>query len=333
VFELMKTVVYTCPYVPAEWIAAHGVRPSRVMPDSVGSVFSLAGREGVCPYVRGFIAEATENEQADAIVVTTVCDQMRRAFDIVTRKCDVPSFLMNVPNTWQTAAAQELYTDELRRPGGFLIRQGGQPLSNDSLAAIMLEYDIARKSILAERESLCARKYAEKIAEFGRDGPGAVTTGGGNSVQPVSGVPLAIVGGPLMKQEFRIFDIVGESGGRIVLDATETGERGMCAPLDAEGLRDDPLKKLAEAYFGGIQDASRRPDSELYDWFERKLTERAVQGVIFHRHMWCDMWHAQLRRLKDLIDLPVLDIDTAGDFGSEESRSGGRIRAFLEMLQ
>ncbi len=329
----MKRIVYTCPYVPAEWIAAHGMRPSRVMPHSVGSVLSIAGREGVCPYVRGFIAEVMENEQVDAIVVTTVCDQMRRAFDMVTSKCEVPSFLMNVPNTWQSAVAQELYADELRRLGRFLIRQGGESPSSGSLAAIMLKYDIARKSILAERECVCAREYSEKIAAFGRDGPDAVTSGGRSPVQSVSGVPLAIIGGPLMKQEFRIFDIVEESGGRIVLDATETGERGMCSPLDAEGPGDDPLGRLAEAYFGGIQDASRRPDRELYDWFEQKLTERAVQGVIFRRYVWCDMWHAQLRRLKDLIDLPVLDIDTAGDFESEENRTAGRIRAFLEMLQ
>lgn len=121
----MKTIIYTCPYVPAEWIAAHGLRPSRVIPGSVDSVFFLAGREGVCPYVRGFIAEVTKNAQAGAVVVTTVCDQMRRAFDIVTRKCELPAFLMNVPNTWQSPAAQELYTAELKRLGRFLIRQGG----------------------------------------------------------------------------------------------------------------------------------------------------------------------------------------------------------------
>ena len=329
----MKTIIYTCPYVPAEWIAAHGLRPSRVIPDSVGSVFSLAGREGVCPYVRGFIAEVTKSDREDAVVMTTVCDQMRRAFDIVTRKCELPAFLMNVPNTWQSPAAKELYTDELRRLGRFLVRHGGKSPSNDALAAIMLEYDIARKSVLAERENLSARKYAERIAAFGRGGPDAVISGDKESLEPVAGVPLAIIGGPLMKQEFRIFDIVAESGGRIVLDASETGERGMCAPLDAEGLREDPLSELARSYFGGIADASRRPDSELYDWFERELLARDVRGIIFRRYVWCDMWHAQLGRLKDVIDLPVLDIDTAGDFEGEENRTAGRIDAFLEMLQ
>jgi len=136
-----------------------------------------------------------------------------------------------------------------------------------------------------------------------------------------------------MKQEFGIFDIIEQAGGRVVLDATETGERGMCAPLDVDGLRQDPLRKLSKAYFCGIVDASRRPDSQLYDWLERRLTERDVQGVIFRRYVWCDMWHAQLNRLKELIELPVLDIDTTGDLESEESRITGRIRAFLEMLQ
>jgi benzoyl-CoA reductase/2-hydroxyglutaryl-CoA dehydratase subunit BcrC/BadD/HgdB len=136
-----------------------------------------------------------------------------------------------------------------------------------------------------------------------------------------------------MKKEFRILDIVAECGGRIVLDATETGERGMCAPLHTEALRRDPLSELARAYFAGIVDASRRPDSQLYEWFEERLAERAVQGIIFHRHVWCDLWHVELGRLKDLIDLPVLDIDTAGDFEGEENRTAGRIGAFLEMLQ
>jgi len=330
---LTKRIIYTCPYVPAEWIVAHGLCPSRVIPDSVFTAFSLAGREGVCPYVRGFIAEVTKNEQAAGVVVTTTCDQMRRAFDIISRKCELPTFLMNVPNTWQSAAAQELYSEELLRLGRFLIRQGGETPSDDALAATMLEYDIARKSILAEREHLSARQHAERIAAFGREGPDIAPGSGRGPVQPVSGVPLAIIGGPLMKQEFRIFEIAEESGGRIVLDATETGERGLCTPPDARRVHEDPLRELAKAYFGGIADASRRPDSELYDWLERKLAERAVQGVIFRRYVWCDMWHAQLRRLKDLIDLPVLDIDTAGDFESEQNRTAGRIRAFLEMLQ
>ena len=334
----MKTIIYTCPYVPAEWIAAHGLRASRLLLDRVDLGFSPAGAEGVCPYVCSFIGEVTRNRDAGGVVVTTLCDQMRRAFDVIIRGCDLPAFLMNVPNTWQTPAAQKLYLDELKRLSRFLVRLDGMPPSKDTLAKIMLEYDDARRSIRALRPYLSARRYAEAIATGGslpqgRDG----SSDGGHPQAALEDatlrVPLAIIGGPLMEHDFEIFDIVEQLGGRIVLDATETGERGMCLAFDRRRLADEPLMELVKAYFGGICDASRRPNSELYKWLKRELAGRAVRGIIFRRYLWCDMWHAELGRLRDWIDLPVLDIDSAGDNETERHRTSNRIRAFLEMLQ
>jgi hypothetical protein len=268
---------------------------------------------------------------------------MRRAFDILVRRCNVPVFLMNVPNTWQNVGVQKLYIDELKRLGRFLIGLGGKPPLDDTLTEIMLEYDTARTSILAARGYLSAGQYAEKIAAFGRDGP-SETPNNTTGLEPlIEGVPLAIVGGPLMRRDLDIFDIAEQAGGRIVLDATETGERGMCIPFDRRRLpvaarprhdgRDEPLMELANAYFGGIQDASRRPNSELYKWLKCKFTDRGVRGIIFHRYVWCDMWHAELQRLKDWTDIPVLDIDTTGGNETRLHRTANRIRAFLETLQ
>jgi len=103
--------------VPAEWIATHGLRPSRIIPDAAEATGPLGRAEGVCPFVQGFINEVITNKRAGGIVVTTVCDQMRRAFDILVRRSDVPVFLMNVPNTWQSFGVQKLYIDELKRLG------------------------------------------------------------------------------------------------------------------------------------------------------------------------------------------------------------------------
>ena len=329
---LMKTIIYTCPYVPAEWIVAHGLRASRLLLDRVDSASMLIRTEGVCPFVRSFISEVMKNKDAGGVVVTTVCDQMRRVFDVLVRKCDLPAFLMNVPNTWQNLESHKLYIDELKRLSRFLSRLGGKSPSNDVLAKIMLEYEAARASILTAREYLSNRQHSEAIASFGRDGPDLSINRGTSTGLQTGDVPLAIVGGPLMRQDFNLFEMIEQSGGRIVLDATETGERGMCAGFDRRRLHDEPLKELADAYFGGIPDASRRPNSELYKWLQRELALRQVQGIIFHRYLWCDMWHAELRRLKDWTDLPVLDIDSAGDNETDEYRTENRIRAFLEML-
>ena len=329
----MKTIIYTCPYVPAEWIAAHGLRASRLLLDHAESDSALTRTEGICPFVRSFIGEVMKNKRAAGVVVTTVCDQMRRAFDILVRKCSLPAFLMNVPNTWQSFESQKLYIDELKRLSRFLTGVGGNPPLNDALAEIMLKYDTARASILVARDYLSARQYANAIAALGRDGPDK-TFDYVTAAEPViGGVRLAIIGGPLMKQNFDLFDMIEQSGGQIVLDATETGERGLCARFDRRRLRDEPLMELADAYFGGIRDASRRPNSELYKWLEREIASRQVRGIIFRRYLWCDMWHAELGRLKEFSDLPVLDIDTAGDNDVERQRTENRIRAFMEMLQ
>lgn len=265
--------------------------------------------------------------------MTTVCDQMRRAFDILVRKCQLPAFLMNVPSTWQSFESQRLYIDELKRLGRFLTKLGGNSPSNNALAKVMLEYDSARKAILAAREYLSARRYAEAIASLYRDGPDKTPDSPTSTESSVDGIHLAIIGGPLMKQDFDLFDVIEQSGGRVVLDATETGERGLCAPFDRRRLHDEPLMELADAYFIGINDASRRPNSGLYKWLQQKIASRTVQGIIFRRYVWCDLWHAEVQRLKDWSNLPVLDIDTGGDNDNERQRTANRIRAFLEMLQ
>jgi len=329
----MKTIIYTCPYIPAEWIAAHGLRASRLLLDHAESDSALTRTEGVCPFVRSFIGEAMNNNRAAGVVVTTVCDQMRRAFDILVRKCDLPAFLMNVPNTWQNLESQKLYIDELKRLSRFMVRLGGKSPSNEKLTAIMLEYDAARASVLSARDYLSAGRYAKAIAALGRNGPDKTIDYVTAAHPTIGGVRLAMIGGPLMKQDFVLFEIIEQSGGRIVLDATETGERGLCGPFDRRRLHDEPLMELADAYFGGIRDISRRPNSELYKWLKRELASRQVQGIVFRRYLWCDMWHAELRRLKDFSDLPVLDIDTAGDNEMERQRTTNRIRAFMEMLQ
>lgn len=226
-----------------------------------------------------------------------------------------------------------MYVDELKRLGRFLVRLGGKPPSDRTLAEVMLAYDSARKSILEDRGSLSSRQYAEMIAAFNRDGPSNMPNKKFNTQPLNAGIPLAIVGGPMVKQDLEIFDIVEQCGGLVVLDATETGERGMPAPFDRRGLRDNPLMELARAYFGGIPDASRRPNSELYNWLKQKLIDRAVRGIIFRRYVWCDTWHAELSRLKEWTNLPVLDIDVGSDSRTHQVRTPNRIRAFLEMFE
>jgi len=263
--------------------------------------------------------------------------------------------VMNVPATWQTPAAMAMYVDELRRLGGFLVGLGGQEPTDEHLTEVMLAYDDAREQLRAAREHLTARQFAELLAAFGRDGiesqtsicalrdPSPLTGEGGpsgpalgapNGGEGVTGetpVPLAIVGGPLLEGHFEVFDVVERFGGRIVLDATASGELTMPGPIDGRRAAENPLAELARAYFGSIPHAMRRPDSMLHDYLARELAARKVRGVLLHRQLWCDLWHGQLPRIRQAAALPVLDIDVA-DEDADFGRQAGRIQAFMEML-
>jgi benzoyl-CoA reductase/2-hydroxyglutaryl-CoA dehydratase subunit BcrC/BadD/HgdB len=240
---------------------------------------------------------------ASALVLTTTCDQMRYAAAVLENRSDCPIFLFNVPSTWQTAQARGLYLDELKRLGRFLVRLGGNPPENADLAETMRTNEHA---CIADKDSL-SRTQNE-------------------------GISLAILGGPLMETDREIFDLVGRCGGRVVLDATEGGERTLPRRFDPAKVAADPLRELADAYFDSIPGAFRRPNSGLYEWLDRELKARQVRGIIFRRYVWCDLWHAELHRLRQQTRLPVLAIDVDAEDAGTPGRVQGRIEAFLEML-
>ena len=85
---------------------------------------------------------------------------------------------------------------------------------------------------------------------------------------------LAILGGPLLETDCGFFDLIERAGGRVVLDATEGGQRTLPRPFDPARVAAEPLQELADAYFDGIPDAFRRPDTRLYEWLGRELAAR-----------------------------------------------------------
>jgi benzoyl-CoA reductase/2-hydroxyglutaryl-CoA dehydratase subunit BcrC/BadD/HgdB len=127
--------------------------------------------------------------------------------------------------------------------------------------------------------------------------------------------------------------MIAQSGGEVVLDATETGELGMPGPFDAERIESDPMGELADAYLCGIADASRRPNDKLYSWLKHRLSERKVRGILFRRYIWCDIWHAELYRLKESTSLPVLSLDVDSQGWSVSARTIQQVSAFMEMLK
>ena len=324
----MKTIIYSSPFVPAEWISAHGARPRRIRPDPAAAAPSGAPVMGMCPYARAFAAEAAAAPDADAAVFTTTCDQMRRAAEWVALDGTRPVFLMNVPATWQSPSSVRQYRDELARLGRFLVGLGGKRPSPRRLAEVMEAYDTRRAALRGALGTLSARGASEAVARFDR---GEEVAAPAPAATAPHGVPVALVGGPLMRGDERVFDAIERAGGLVVLDGTESGARTLPAPFDRRRLGDEPFLALVDAYFGAVPDAFRRPDTALEQWLTREVAASGARGIMVWRYVWCDMWAAWATRLREAAGLSVLDLDVSGDDAGLE-RTVHRIEAFLEVL-
>ena len=300
----MKRILYACPYIPAEWIAAHGCTPHRVAPQGQSNA-DLEGLEGVCAFVKAFLSDALADEQADAVIMTTLCDQMRRAFDLYTSLDARPGFLFNLPSTWQTAQARGLYTDELKRLGRFLTRLGAPPPDHATLAKVMCKYDDERARLRAQNPSTPAQEGQTR---------------------------LALVGGPWLPRNDALLDMLEQCGAGIVLDATETGLLGTCGAFDRQALQ-DPFTELVNAYFDSIQHVGRRPNTGFYQRLHEDIQQHEIQGIIWRRYLWCDLWHAALAHAREALKLPILDLEVTDTLPRDHARLLNRVQAFVEMLK
>jgi benzoyl-CoA reductase/2-hydroxyglutaryl-CoA dehydratase subunit BcrC/BadD/HgdB len=325
----MKNILYSCPFIPAEWIAAHGFQPSRITPGIEGRGRPTDSGEGICPYVENLLNELKNEENSAAVCFTTVCDQMRRAAECFDGEKLPPVFIMHVPSTWETISSLKLYQTELKRLSSFLTRLGGEPPIKETLLHTMQIYDDRRNLLKNLKGYLSPRAFAEAIVRFNRTGE--VIKSKEKSEFSVNGIPVALIGGPLTAQDMKLYDVINKAGGYVALDGTETGERTLPRPFQQKRMQENPFSELMDAYFGSIPDVFHRPNDKLYIWMEHEFSAHDVKGVILVRNVWCDLWHGEVRRIKNWLSIPLLDIDLNGH--APVLRNKTRLDAFLEILQ
>jgi benzoyl-CoA reductase/2-hydroxyglutaryl-CoA dehydratase subunit BcrC/BadD/HgdB len=322
-------VFYSSPWVPAEWIEAHGLQPCGVwFAEDLGRG-ALPLSAGVCAFSEAMLRFAETHPDA-AMIFTTACDQMRRTFDVFAGPQPARTFLFNLPATWQSPAAGRIFRSEVERLGRFLQAHGGRAPTASDLAQIIERRGQARKQLLEMAPRFSARQYAEAIARFHWDGSVSVPD---HPTPPVSGaIPLAIVGGPLTASQWGLLDLIEAAGGRIVLNATESGERSLLPPFRLEGFSDDPSGALARGYIENCVDVFQRPNTRLYSWLGERLTARGVRGIVLWVHTGCDLWRAEAQTLRETFRLPVLLLEADAVPGGSP-REANRIQAFVETFK
>lgn len=292
----MSRVLCSSPYIPQPWIASHGMMPVLLQPSWNGIHACVARMEGLCPYAQAWISHALADPNAAAIIVATTCDQMRRGFEVLHAHAHIPCFLCNIPSTWQTVQARRQFRDETERLGRFLEKAGG-----------------CRPSQAALREHMLRDGYPEYRAAASHH---------------KNKIPLALTGPHGMAHDAVWLDLLDASGGAIALDCSQAPRP--C--FDRRALAARPFEELTDGCLDAIQDIFQRPNSRFYQRLADALKQEAVKGLIVRRFLWCDLWHAEVARLKQWASVPVLDLEIGPQPAEDRHRLATRIQSFLEML-
>lgn len=317
-------VFITSPWIPAEWIRAHGLESRGVWTTGWFNQRQPPMAAGVCAFAE-IVSRFAEAYSGDSFIFSTACDQLRRSCDSAVFHSQARAFLFNQPATLGPTA-RKIYHDELLRLGDFLMQLGGSAPTAEVLRREITQAGHARQELLARAAQSTAYSFAEAIANYHDTGRASLPAPASPSIK----IPLALVGGPFVPANWPLFDLIEQAGGRIVLNATETGERSLLPAFDCP-KDNSPFTALADGYFDHIADAFQRPHTRLLDWLKPRLEARQVRGIILWQYTGCDLWRAEAQTLREVFQLPVLLLEGGAEPGANP-RDENRLQAFVETL-
>ena len=318
-------VFLTSPWIPAEWIRAHGLTPRGIWSVENFQPGALPLSAGVCSFAEPAV-RFSEARTDSAVIFSTACDQMRRGFDTAMLHGQPHAFLFNLSATWQTPAAKEMFRSELKRLGQFLLTIGGSTPSPEMLRQEMVQSAATRKRLIESAPASSPRGFAEAVVRFHGDGAFSPPPPTATANQ----VPLALVGGPFLASHWKLLDEIEAAGGRVVLNATKTGERSL-SPVFEFADDTNPFDALVHGYCDNIVDVFQRPNTRLYSWLKPRLASRQVRGIVLWHFTGCDLWRAEAESLREAFGLPVLLLEAGGEPGNAP-RELTRLQAFVETL-
>jgi len=346
-----KVVGYFCSYVPEEVLHAAGILPYRIRPAGCAQTTSadVYFSHVNCTFVRSCLQFALEGRYKflDGLIFVNTCDHMRRLYDLWREKVEnLPSFVhfVQIPHK-STDEAIAWYKDEVmalkehverafgvgitearlrdavqihNETRGLLrrlyeLRRGDSPpISGAETLSVVLAATVTPK----QQYNQLLKRLLEELAE--------------RKDMPSYRARLMIAGSAYDDPVHA--GIIEDLGGLVVTDTLCYGSRYFWETVE---VGDDLWLSLAR-YYLTRSPCARMSDkvSERND-FVRMMVERFnVDGVVYQRLRYCDLWGSELfnlrAKLKE-VDIPVLFLEreyALGGAGQLETR----VQAFLEQI-
>ena len=346
-----RVIGFFCSYVPEEIIYAGGMLPYRIRPTGCTETTSADAYMSRlnCTFVRSCLEFLSKGafDFLDGLVFANSCDNIRRLYDILREKHPYPFMhFISIPHKAGSNGAMNWYKDEVIHLKEKVEDVLGAKISGEALndainvhnetrgllrklyeirqvvnppitGAESLSVILAATTTPKDRYNQLLRKLLEELK--GREGISDYRA------------RLMIVGSEYDDPAYT--KIIEDLGGLVVTDALCFGSRYFWEPVETEG---DLLGGLAKSYLNRPS-CPRMSDrvTERAD-FLREMAERfKVDGVIFQKIRYCDLWGGEsiyLEKMLKELNIPLLSIE-------REYRLSGvgqlktRIQAFLESIE
>lgn len=222
-------------------------------------------RAGMCGFL-AFLPSLLAD--VDGVVLTTSCDQLRRAAEWLDAEDRV--FLFNLPSTLHQERLLEAEKARLQR-----------------WVAQLLSRKNAKRSD--------ARTHTQQDASV---------------VHLCEGRALGVIGGHFCGERQAVELFFAQRGIRLALWGCEGGER--------------------------VGDVAQRPNDTFYEHLKTLVAQRDLAGLVVVRTTWCDLWRLACVRLREVLDVPVLEWVMDGQSHGQPFPDGAsrtRLEAFCELLQ
>lgn len=347
-----KVVGFLCSHVPEEIIYAAGLLPYRLRAPGCTETTSADVYMGHvnCTYVRSCLEYIYKEKYdfLDGFIFTNSCDHTRRLYDVLRETKQFPLMhLLSVPHKVSGEGIARFHRDEFIRLKKALEETFGMEITKDKL----------RKAIEVYNES---RKLLRQLYEL-RKGPNPPLTGAETlSIMTAAGLmprdqynelltklleelkerrglsdhkARLMVAGSGGCDDPAYFQAIEDLGGLIVTDTLCLGTRGFWHPVEVE---DDLMLGLARSYLK--QPACANMTDQVagrVEYIKQMAKDFEVDGVIFQRIRYCDLWGGQLLYVTDKLKeygIPMLSLEREYTSGGE-GQLQTRVQAFLESIE
>jgi len=344
-----KIVSFTCSYIPEEILHAAGILPYRLSPtgctetteaDAYMSQFN-------CTFARSCLQLALKGEYAflDGVVMMNSCDHLRRLYDNWKHSVGSPyMYYLSVPHRLGEGP-EEWYRDELTgfkesieaffaveiteeklnssieicnrvrgllRKAYALMEREKPPLKGSDMMKVLVAGLRCPKE---EYEQLLSRLLLELQDKEGESGRAR----------------LMLMGGACDNPDF--VQVIEDAGGLVVADTLCFGSRYFWNEVETGA---DAISALAKSYLNSPSCARMTGDQPTrWDFAMRMLQRFKVDGILYQRLRWCDLWGGESfyigERMKEL-GLPYLAVEREHWLsGAEQLKT--RVQALVEVIE